>query len=52
MTWRTHVVGGLASLGLLAAVPAPLSVEALAPVVLAAAFGSLLPDLDLSLIHI
>ena len=46
MTWRTHLVGGVASLALLGAAPAMLSTETLGPAVLAAALGSLLPDLD------
>jgi len=47
VTWRTHLVGGVASLWLLNAAPAvPLSLETVGPAVLAAALGSLLPDLD------
>jgi inner membrane protein len=43
MTWRTHLVGGLASLAL---IPTPSSATALALACLFAAIGSLLPDLD------
>ena len=43
MTWRTHLVGGLASLAL---IPFEISSTSLALFCLFAALGSLLPDLD------
>lgn len=46
MTWRTHTLAGVSSIWLLALVPHGLTPYTLATSALAAAFGSLLPDLD------
>ena len=46
MTWRTHAVGGVASLWLLAPVPGVLTGAGAGLLATAAALGALLPDLD------
>jgi inner membrane protein len=46
MTWRTHVMAGMASLWFLYPLPDALVAETIGPAVAAATLGSLLPDLD------
>jgi len=46
MMWHTHVMAGLNSLWLLSLLPQGITAENIAVVTAAAAFGSLLPDLD------
>ena len=46
MTWTTHVLCGINSLWLMEMLPQAPDPTQLAPLVVAAAFGSLLPDLD------
>ncbi len=46
MTWRTHVLAGTSAAWLLEAIPGSLMLDNLGLVLVAAAFGALLPDLD------
>lgn len=46
MLWRTHVLAGISSLWLLQPIPGLFTTETLAPALVIAAFGALLPDLD------
>ena len=46
MLWRTHVIGGVAALWILATIPGALTHENVGILVGLAALGSLLPDLD------
>lgn len=48
MLWRTHMLGGISSLWIVEAFPHGLTPELLAPLIVCAALGALLPDLDAS----